>query len=277
MRYKFWLRMLRHRTIFRELMASIDGNPLLQAAVMRRRTLLTKPFRAYVTTHYSIHQRFTHLMNHYCLQESLLGLELSHRVLKGVGLRLAGLSVNDTEVDLVLGYRGMHDREGELMLMLLDSATDKRLYSTALSLMEDAKGEPVLCVGTLQGNRDQGDWVKGFARRYHGLRPQAFMLGTVQMLAKQWSCKRVAVVDNDHHVYRARKHTARKRSFDLDLLVSELGGESDGQGWLWLDSDQPRRPLEQIASKKRSQYRKRYAWLDEIEWRMARALRDGDR
>lgn len=272
MRLKLWGRMLIQTRLYRELMVGLDADQLLQAAVARRRTLLVKPFRTYITTRYTARQRLEHLLGHYALQRQYLGDSLSASVLDGIGLPLMRLTVGDQAVDFVLGYRGLHDREGELMLMLLDGLSGKRLYSAAFSLMSDPGGTASLCLGTLQGNRDQADWIKAFARQYHGLRPQAFMLEALLMLARIWGVAGLVTVDNAHHVYRARKRTAAKRRFDLDALVAGFGGKASADGWFRLGLDDGRRSIEEIASRKRSQYRKRYAWLASMETQLGERL-----
>ncbi len=187
------------------------------------------------------------------------------------GLWLGECVVGGETASIYLGYRGAHDKEGEMMLMIIRPPR-KRLYSAALSFMRDARGRPALCVGTVQGSRQQSDWNRRFTRDHFGLRPQSLMVELTQMLARTLGMENIYCVDNDHHVYRAKPNGSRQRGFDLDALIIEHGGEAASPGWIALPAAQRRKPVEVIASKKRSMYRKRYAWLDTLEGQVGQAL-----
>ncbi|MFC0338025.1 hypothetical protein SAMN05421848_2607 [Kushneria avicenniae] len=273
MRYKMFLRATLHYGIHRAMMLGIGLNPLLEKAVTNRANLLNKPFRPYISIRYSHVERLRHLLLHYRLQADLLGDDVSARIMQRPGLWLGACEVGGETANIYLGYRGAHDKEGEMMLMIIRPPR-KRLYSAALSFMRDEQGRPALCLGTVQGSRQQSDWNRQFTRDHFGLRPQSLMVELTQMLARSLGMTNIYCVDNAHHVYRARPNGSRQRGFDLDALIIEHGGEAFEPGWVVLPAAQRRKPVEIIASRKRSMYRKRYAWLDALEERVARSLSD---
>ncbi|WP_457808733.1 DUF535 family protein [Kushneria sp. EE4] len=271
MRYKMFMRAALHRSVHRSLLMGVSLNPLLERAVNNRANLLNKPFRPYISIRYGHIERLRHLLLHYQLQRHLLGEEISARITQRPGVWLGECVVGGETAGIHLGYRGAHDKEGEMMLMII-RPPKKRLYSAALSFMRDEQGRPALCLGTVQGSRQQSDWNRQFTRDHFGLRPQSLMVELTQMLARTLGMENIWCVDNDHHVYRARPNGARQRGFDLDALIIEHGGEAASPGWIVLPAAQRRRPVEVIASKKRSMYRKRYAWLDTLETQVGQAL-----
>lgn len=271
MRYKMFLRTTLHYDIYRAMMLGIGLNPLLERAVTNRANLLNKPFRPYISIRYRHIERLRHLLLHYQLQRQLLSDDVSARIRQRPGLWLGECVVAGETAGVYLGYRGAHDKEGEMMLMIIRPPR-KRLYSAALSFMRDEQGRPALCLGTVQGSRQQSDWNRQFTRKHFGLRPQSLMVELTQMLARTLDMENIYCVDNAHHVYRARPNGSRQRGFDLDALILEHGGEATSPGWVVLPAAQRRRALEAIAAKKRSMYRKRYAWLDALEARVGQAL-----
>ena len=271
MRYKMFMRATLHRSIYRALLMGVSLNPLLERAVTHRANLLNKPFRPYISIRYGHIERLRHLLLHYQLQKSLLGDDVSARITQRPGLWLGECVVGGETASIHLGYRGAHDKEGEMMLMIIRPPR-KRLYSAALSFMRDEQGRPVLCLGTIQGSCQQSDWNRQFTRDHFGLRPQSLMVELTQMLARVLGMPDIYCVDNAHHVYRAKPNGRRQRGFDLDALILEHGGEANTSGWIVLPTDQRRKALETIASKKRSMYRKRYAWLDALEGQVGQAL-----
>ncbi|GHC26525.1 virK protein [Kushneria pakistanensis] len=271
MRYKMFLRAALHQGVYRSLLMGVSLNPVLEKAVASRANLLNKPFRPYISIRYGHIERLRHLLLHYQLQRQLLSDDVSARITQRPGLWLGECVVDGETANIYLGYRGAHDKEGEMMLMII-RPPKKRLYSAALSFMRDDQGRPALCLGTVQGSRQQSDWNRQFTREHFGLRPQSLMVELAQMLARTLGMDNIYCVDNAHHVYRARPNGSRQRGFDLDALIIEHGGEAASPGWIVLPAAQRRKPVEVIASKKRSMYRKRYAWLDALEGQVGQAL-----
>ncbi|REC94670.1 VirK/YbjX family protein [Kushneria indalinina] len=271
MRYKMFMRASLHRSVHRSLLMGVSLNPLLEKAVTSRANLLNKPFRPYISIRYGHVERLRHLLLHYQMQRQLLSEDISARIMQRPGVWLGECVVGGETANIYLGYRGAHDKEGEMMLMII-RPPKKRLYSAALSFMRDAQGHPALCLGTVQGSRQQSDWNRQFTRDHFGLRPQSLMVELTQMLARTLGMDDIYCVDNAHHIYRARPNGSRQRGFDLDALIIEHGGEVDAPGWIALPAEQRRKPVEVIASKKRSMYRKRYAWLDALETQVTQAL-----
>lgn len=58
---------------------------------------------------------------------------------------------------------------------------------------------------------------------------------------------------------------------DYDSFWLSIGGEKQDNGNFMLPLVMPRKPMEEIASKKRSEYRRRYALLDSLIQQMKQA------
>lgn len=58
---------------------------------------------------------------------------------------------------------------------------------------------------------------------------------------------------------------------DYDSFWLSIGGEKQENGNFMLPLVMPRKPMEEIASKKRSEYRRRYALLDSLIQQMKQA------
>ncbi len=78
---------------------------------------------------------------------------------------------------------------------------------------------------------------------------------------------RVCAVRMEAHIFQARRYSKKKKAClqaDYDELWQEFGALDQDANFVRL---QPvvRKPLEEIASKKRAMYRRRYEWLDQLE------------
>jgi uncharacterized protein VirK/YbjX len=69
------------------------------------------------------------------------------------------------------------------------------------------------------------------------------------------------------HIFQARRYSKKKKAClqaDYDELWQEFGALDQDANFVRL---QPvvRKPLEEVAAKKRAMYRRRYEWLDQLE------------
>jgi uncharacterized protein len=76
----------------------------------------------------------------------------------------------------------------------------------------------------------------------------------------------ISAVRMKAHIYQARRYSKKKKAClqaDYDELWQEFGAIDLDDNFVRLQPAQ-RKPLEEIASKKRAMYRRRYEWLDQL-------------
>ena len=179
--------------------------------------------------------------------------------LLGEGIVLQTL---DDGARLVLGLTQISFHEGLWQVGLIDSS-GQRLYSAGFGLVD----EQTMFIGNLQGVQNHPDALARLAeltQAAHGMRPPYFLLYTVRLLANAWGLKRLGGVGPYTHVKGARLHKAGRLWFDYPAFWEENGGTALADGNWSLPLEAERRPIEEIASKRRAQYRRRYAMLDEL-------------
>ena len=167
---------------------------------------------------------------------------------------------------LVLGLTQISFHEGLWQVGLIDGE-GQRLYSAGFGFID----EETLFIGNLQGVQNHPDALTRLAeltQASHGMRPPYFLLYAVRLLAQAWGMKHLGGVGPYTHVKGARLHKAGRLWFDYPAFWEENGGTAlpDGNWSLPLQID--RRPIEEVASKRRGQYRRRYAMLDELAARI---------
>lgn len=87
------------------------------------------------------------------------------------------------------------------------------------------------------------------------------------MLARAWQIDHLYAIPKAAHVFQAKRYRHRNglaMHADYDELWREFDAIELADN-LWQLPSYQRRPLEEIASKKRSMYRQRYGWLDALE------------
>lgn len=225
--------------------------------------LLDKPMRPYCFAGSTPAQRADMLENHYrLLLESYP--QLIDPLYLGEGIALGRYPLSGCRI--VLGYDGTFRREAELALSIIDSE-GLRLYSCAFSLAGSVD-RLILMIGSMQGpepavNNAQ-DRVRELTKEGHGLRPKSLLVQLVLQLAQSMGAAEVLAVRKRAHVFQAKRYSSKQKAnlqADYDELWQEFDARDVDANFVALQA-QPRKPLEEIASKKRAMYRRRYEWLD---------------
>lgn len=167
------------------------------------------------------------------------------------------LAEGDWRVDLQVNTASPH--EG-LWVLALKAGDDTVVYSLSFACMGHA-----LWIGAVQGPKGEGALarVRDATKALHGLRPHFFLVEVLRALAQAWGRVEVQGVDARHHpqpsgLWRRREGV----KFDYAGFWRELGGvQAPSQRWR-LPMAAPRKALDDIESKKRAMYRRRFAMLD---------------
>ncbi|MCK0204826.1 VirK/YbjX family protein [Ornithobacterium rhinotracheale] len=248
----------------------------LQEILKQRKRLFFKPFRVYMSTKWSQSQRMKAILDTYYFsnQNAFLG-----RVLKTDGfIKIADVCTKERMLYLNIGYNDRFRKEGEYVLNLIDAETAIRIYSLSFCFLNDAEGISCM-IGCVQGGIDCSEsFLKIVQKAMHGLRPKSFMVYAIQELAKELGCVQVKGVGNKIQSHN-KKHLIHidflhKLSFDYNKFWEEAGG-GEKEDWYLLPIDYLRKPIEEIKSKKRSQYKRRYEMLDIVAGNIQQEVQRG--
>ena len=225
--------------------------------------LLDKPMRPYRFACASARQRTEMLENHYRLQLECYP-QLINPLYLGEGIGLGHYPQSGCRI--LLRYDGTFRREAELALSIVNPE-GQRLYSCAFSLA-GSKDRLILMIGSMQGPEpavdNAQDRVRELTKEGHGLRPKSLLVQMVLQLAQTMGAAEVRAVRKRAHVFQAKRYSSKQKAnlqADYDELWQEFDARDVDANFVALQA-QPRKPLEEIASKKRAMYRRRYEWLD---------------
>ncbi len=178
-------------------------------------------------------------------------------------------SITD-ELDIRLQLNPLNILEGLWLLGLYMG--DTRVYLFTFGIGLDNK----LLIGSIQGTNDTKDsqLIKKTTKIMHSLRPQQLMIWLALALAENWKLDGVEAVGNNNHArMNWRKQLRRKKLFqaDYNAIWQAYNGILLENG-NWQIPPMKLKTIKEVASKKRSMYRKRYAMLDEITQALATQL-----
>jgi uncharacterized protein VirK/YbjX len=192
------------------------------------------------------------------------------RKIPGLGLApdekmvLADLGEFSPDVSLILDRAPWLAREGHLTLSLFKD--DFRAFTVSFSLFGDpATG---VFIGGLQGRQTDGilDLYRDLTKDFEGMRPRDFMLEALRMFTVKLGLREIHAVDDGHKISRHKYFSGKNApGIFYDDVWLERGGARIDDAHFSLPLGGSRRPLEDVAAKKRSMYRRRYEMLDLIE------------
>jgi uncharacterized protein VirK/YbjX len=160
-------------------------------------------------------------------------------------------------------------REGQLVINLFSK--DVRLFSLAFSLGRH-EGEFTAFVGAVQGRDLEGiaDEYRELTKAAHGMRPRDLLFELFRFLCAILSVEKILAVADEHRHHRSDYFGAHEKVFSKDYneMWLDRGGRRASPMFFALPLSASRRELDEISSKKRAMYRRRYELLDSIGQRM---------
>ncbi|AGE86878.1 DUF535 domain-containing protein [Cronobacter sakazakii] len=267
-RRKFMLRSLATPFATRRWLSVLARQPMLDALLHAQPGLPCRLHRPWLSVNVSRKAALAALEYHYQHIERLLPDTLMQGHLTRQGSTLATLSgKNDAQYRLDLAAIADLDKEGETTVIFRD-ANGVVLAEMTFTLCE-VDGQSALFIGGLQGAKAwvEHDQIQLATKACHGLFPKRLLLEAVCLLAQHFGVSQILAVSNETHIYRSWRYAKKKKDklhADYDSFWESLGGEKDARGLYHMPLQVARKSLEEIASKKRAEYRRRYEFLDSM-------------
>lgn len=175
----------------------------------------------------------------------------------------------------MLYFEAGQRKEGMMSVMLrLDK---KPLYQMIFWIAPDKKGDMSMFIGAMQGpNMDNArDVVKKVTKYCHAYRTKNLILYLTQAVARSLGMKHIYAVTN--YGYYANNHvrTDRKLKTDFSEFWTEAGGHpTDDTRFDELPLVEARKTMEEVPTRKRAVYRKRFAMLDALDAEVAEKMKE---
>ncbi|NIF02265.1 DUF535 domain-containing protein [Pantoea sp. Acro-805] len=272
-RLKFALRSLVFPATTFNYLNQLSQLSFLSELIKSQGLLPAKPHRPYLSAKMSVAQRAQAILDHYQLIDQLDNPTLRQLLLSSASNLLASFTGKNNEQFAILCSSGFYDREGEVTLVL--RYQDVTIASLSFSIIQE-KGKRTLLIGGLQGPRKHisNDVIRDATKAAHGLFPKRLLMEAVFILAQQCGVQTITAVGDTTHVFRSLRyrHSKGDKFFaSYSEFWLSLGGEARADELFTLPLQMERKALEEIASKKRAEYRRRYALLDALNTQVLQA------
>lgn len=243
-------------------------NPALREMLAVHPFLLSAVGRPYLNATWSAQRRLDTIESHY----RMLHGPLAFLRFAPDGLLVLGrVDTGTVAIDIVLDKAPWFSHEGELVLNLFQG--EHRLFSLAFTL-GCRDGRRYAYVGALQGSGQPGalELYRELTHLLHGLRPRDLLLDAFRLLCRTLRIEQILAVTDSHSAARSAYFGSNAIQANYDSAWTELGGIECDDGFYDVPIELHRRSADEIPSRKRAQYRRRYAMLDALQAQMTGAI-----
>lgn len=171
-------------------------------------------------------------------------------------------------------YNPGQRKEGILSIVLrLD---EYYLYQMMIWIAPNKDGEWSLWIGAMQGPNmaNAKDVIRKVTRRCHSYRTKNFILHVTQEVAKVLGLVHIYAVTNYGYYANTHMRMEKKLKTSFSDFWEESGGHPcEDKRFYELPMTEARKTMEEIPTRKRNYYRKRYALLDEVDASVAEKIR----
>ena len=254
-----WLRYRARRLIFARqceaLVAFIHENPLWQPVFVQYPYRVNTLLSQYCDKHFNATQRLEAIKTNFAMAEKHFSVALCETLISQQPVLLAQLT---DELALNLTLNHIDPYEGFFAIALTD-ANQRTIYSASFTFLADNR----LLIASIQGPKgdEAQDLVRQATKLLHGVRPMFMLVNAFKVFAETLNCRLEGIPHKRQAKYRW--NDSAKLLFNYDEFWQENEGHLAENYWQ-IPTSLERRPLEDIQSKKRSMYRKRYDMFDKM-------------
>jgi uncharacterized protein len=259
----FTLRAFIHGGQMRRLREFFQSSADLRRIADRHPCVYEQATRNFFHRHSSFARRIELIQSHFSYLRSRFTWEALKAMYIDKRMLLWEETREDSRLRLELGFHDGQKKEGLLSIMLwLDR---ERVDQLIFLFAPDEDGIMSCWIGALQGSSEGKDSAKRMTRLFYGYRPKNLMIHALRTLIAQLGLSRIYAVSNAGYYSNNRILHKRCLKTSLDDFWREIGGRlCEDERFFTIPVDEPRKTLEELPSRKRNLYRKRFAALDAL-------------
>lgn len=253
-RFRYFLRSTLHQNLIKQFENSVNQSPKMIDVCNARVNF------SYPLVHRFLDKRFSAKKRFSAMRENLDFLCNTLHYENRPPLWLASISLGEVVegFELFLNVNEYQPMEGFCALELREKQNGRLIY-----LLTFGKLGKALLIAAIQGPNFDGskELVKLLTKKCYGLRPAYLMIESMKLLTRSLGFNQLLGIP---HRYQNKSRWVQSKRYvvDYDVIFSECSGTLKEYWELPLLIET--KSLEEIESKKRSMYRKRYAMLEQL-------------
>lgn len=232
--------------------------------------------RAFFYAGSTIAEREKLIMAHYTALEEKLRPEWFDKLTRQYAAYTIWQSV-DEDIDWKAQLFVEPGQRKEGLMAVVMRLNNQHLYQIMFWLAPDKNEELSLWIGAMQGPNmeDAKEIIKDITKRSHRYRTKNLILYMAMAVARNFGCKHIYAVSNEG--YYAMNHVRRDRKLKTDFgaFWKETGGHlTEDARFYEIPLVESRKTMEEVPTRKRAVYRKRFAFQDDVDTQIAKNMGD---
>ena len=241
-------------------------NALLQELAEIYPFVYEQPQRAFFYNKSTFTERVTLMEDHFSYLEKTLKPEVLLDIYKEKDQILWENDHEGEPLRLVLYYEPGQRKEGLLSVIL--RLGEKPLYQMIFWIQRNRKEEWSAYIGAMQGPNmdDAKEVIKKITKQCHAYRTKNLILHATQEVVRNIGIQHIYAVTNFGYYANNHVRVDRKLKTDFCKFWEESGGiPCDDKRFYELALIEHRKSMEEVPTRKRAVYRRRFALLDQID------------
>lgn len=242
------------------------AEPLLSAVAASYPFVYEQPTRAFFYHRSTFDERIRLVEEHMTFLARRFLPEVAVGIYQGKGYVLWESAFEEKPLQLVLSFDPGQRKEGLLSVVL--HWDDAALYQMIVWIAKDKSGAWTLWIGAMQGPNlgDAKDVIKKLTKACHGFRTKNLILYATQAVARALGIARILAVTNEGYYANNHVRLDRKLKTNFSDFWREAGGwETSDPRFDELPLTEARKTMEEVPTRKRAVYRRRFTLMDEID------------
>lgn len=264
----FVLRCCYHSAEMKQLICWFAADPLRQKIMQASPFLIEQATRAFFYNGSTFSERARIVHEHVDFLQRTLQAEWFFQLAncRGDNFEIWNSEYEGEKWYAVMTFEPGQRKEGMLSVEL--NLGQQHLYQIMFWIARDKSGQIALWIGAMQGPNMENsrDIIKKITKRCFSYRTKNFILYMVQAVARAIKIKRIYAVTN--YGYYANNHFRlnRKLKTNFEDFWLEAGGQpTDDRRFYELPLVEARKSMEEVPTRKRAVYRKRFEFLDAVD------------
>lgn len=267
-RLKFLTRSLFLYPITFKWLSTLEKYPFRDLFFIKQHNLPIKLQRPYLANFLNQKQRFYALKDHYDFLSSY-PKSLTKAFYNNKSYLLATiLGKNESHYTVEIRASDKYSREGELTLFF-KNAEQQNLATLTFSIL-NWQNKKTLWIAGIQGAdnaiNDPKHAISQATKNCFGAFPKRLLVDAALAIAHFFHLEQIIAVSNQSHIYNNWRYKSRFNQLhaDYDSFWLSLNGELKTDHFFYLPLELHKKAIEDIPSKKRSEYKQRYQMLDQL-------------
>ncbi len=261
----FLVRSVLNKSKMDEIDSFFHSSPLREKIAEVYPFVYEQPTRAFFYAGSTIEERCELVFDHFKILEKNIKQNIIIDIYAEKEILLYSKNFENDKLDFILRFYPGLRKEGLLSLCLKLNGMD--LYQMIFWLGEDDKNNISLFIGAMQGpNGDNAkETVKHTTKLCHGYRTKNLSVFITQIFARVMGIRKIYAVTNSGYYANNHIRLDRKLKTSFSDFWKEVGGNpTDDLRFFELPLSEERKSYEEIPTRKRAVYRRRFEFLDEV-------------